>query len=101
MTSLREWLGRNHGTVTLTKVYRRAEVSWQTACRAAKGEKLGLAAALHLAEATNWEVALLSLTHDADAEVLERYVVHRLDAQAKAKRLQALANRATKRRKAA
>lgn len=77
----------------MVDVSRLAEVGYQAVWGAAqKGKKLQLDTALKVAEATNWEVALASLTNETEAEVLERYVVFRLSEQAK--RLQARANRA-------
>ena len=79
MNSLRGWLaadGPEDKARTLWKVCVEAGVSWQTACRAKEGLKVGLVPALKLSGATDWAVSIATLTDDGS--VLEQYVQHRI-----------------------
>lgn len=99
MTSLRGWLDADQAR-TLWDTCVEAAVSWQTASRAAKGEKLGLAPALRLASATGWAVSISTLTDDG--LVLEQYVQHRIAQYLENPRaVDAVAKRKKRRRNAA
>jgi hypothetical protein len=99
MTSLRGWLDADEAR-TLWGTCVDAGVSWQTACRAAKGAKLGLAPALRLAGATGWAVSIATLTDDG--QVLEQYVQHRIERELQPARcVDAAAAKRKKRRRSA
>lgn len=65
--SLAEWL-QERPKGALSRLMRESGCAWTTVSRAARGERVGLAAAVKISRATKGEVSEASLMHAAEEE---------------------------------
>lgn len=65
--TLAEWLGEQ-GKGSLTRLMHDTRLAWATVSRAARGERVGMKAAVRISRATNGEVTEATLLHEKDDE---------------------------------